>query len=154
MIFWQGAPHNPDICTPHIWVKITGCFEGARKDAKWSQTSLIFLPGTENVSLEHFPFPSKCYLFYNQHYNSCKRNETPFDSHVSFHSLSKCALILYSWNHSTDDIFNIIWKTAFYISTLQHQHLISNSSRIFHSILIPFTPCSVSHLDCLTVVRL
>ena len=70
-----GSPDNSGMHIPYMWMKITGCFEGARENAKWSQTSLIFLPGTENASLECFPFPSKLYLLLNEHYNCFKRND-------------------------------------------------------------------------------
>lgn len=30
----RSPPYNPDMHIPYIWVKITGCFEGTRKDAK------------------------------------------------------------------------------------------------------------------------
>lgn len=70
-----GSPDNSGMHIPYLWMKITGCFEGARENAKRSQASLIFLPGTENASLECFPFPSKLYLLLNEHYNCFKRND-------------------------------------------------------------------------------
>lgn len=117
-----GSPDNSGMHIPYMWMKITGCFEGARENAKWSQTSLIFLPGTENASLECFPFPSKLYLLLNEHYNCFKRNDYRDESSTiqslwdpsCLHPMSlsipylRCALIWYSWNHSVDDIFNTI----------------------------------------------
>lgn len=147
----RGSPDNPDMHIPYVWVKMTGCFERARKNAKRSQASLIFLPGIENVSLSIFLFlPSSTFLS-NQHYNSYKRNDfkdessmiqSPWDTNGFLPmSLSisylKCVLIWYSRNHSIDDIFNIILKTYFLRSHSASSASVSHDCIIFHSILIP-----------------
>lgn len=141
------SPDNSGMHIPCMWMKITGCFEGARKNAKWSHASPIFLPGTENASLECFPFPFKFYLLLNEHYNSFKRNDYRGESSTiqplwdtsCFLPMSlsvpylRCALIWHSWNHSVDDISKTILKTVSYISTLS---IISISFSWLH--YIPF----------------
>lgn len=129
----EGGPLIIQACIfPTCGWRLRSCFEGVRENAKRSQASLIFLPGTENALLECFPFPSKLYLLLNEHYNCFKRNDYRDESSTiqslwdtsCFHPMSlsipylRCALIWYSWNHSVDDIFKIILKTICYISTL------------------------------------
>lgn len=58
-------PTDPDICIPHIWVKVRDCFEGARKNAKLSQASSIFfglIRRTSHLNIFLSP-PSFIYLF-------------------------------------------------------------------------------------------